>query len=982
MPVTIDLSNLGQNGFIIQGDAADDQLSAVSLAGDVNGDGFDDLIVGATGGDDGGANAGEAYVIFGKAGGFGTIDLTSLAPADGFILQGFFFSAGFSVSSAGDINGDGYDEMIVGAPMHEVNGGPSSGEAFVIYGKASGFGTNVGGRNVIDLATMTAGDGFRLTGDSDDYVGWSVATAGDVNNDGFDDFMVGAIRTQSGGNDAGEAYIIFGKAAAFGTVDLSALAPTDGFSVRGTENFDLAGSSVSTAGDVNGDGYDDIIVGVPRYDVAGLEAGAAFVIFGKASGFANIDIGSLAPADGFAILGQAAFAFAGLSVSSAGDFNGDGFDDVLVGAPLPANNSASGDVYVIFGHAGGFGTLNLQTFSASDGLRITGSSPLGMGDAVSGAGDVNGDGFDDVIVGVKTYDLKAPNAGAAFVILGGAARSGTTQIGSGGPESGFMILGDAANDAAGTSVSRGGDINNDGYADLIVGAPGGDNGGSAAGEAYVIFGSATPGAILGTPGPDNLNGTAYGDDIRGLGGNDRIDGLGGVDWMTGGLGNDTYLVDNSADSVTEAVGEGSDTVSAKVNYTLGAGQEIETLTTYGSATIIAINLTGNEFVNTIVGNNGANTLDGKAGADKMYGHAGNDIFYVDDALDAVIEAGGGGSDWVNANVSYTLAAGLEVELLTTFGSATTNVINLTGNEFANTLVGNAAANILNGKGGADSMWGYAGNDIFYVDNGGDSVTEAVGGGADTVITNVSFALASGQAVEVLRTYGSATTNAADLTGNEFADRLAGNAAANVLDGKGGADVMWGYGGNDTYYVDNSADSVTEAVGGGSDTVRANASFALAAGQEIEQLQTLGSSTTNAIDLTGNEFANTIFGNAAANVLDGKGGADVMYSFAGADAFAFTTALGGGNIDQLIDFQPGTDEMALDDAVFTGLALGPLPAAAFTTGSAAQDADDRIIYNSATGAVLFDVDGVGGQAAVQFATLSPGLAVGVNDFIVI
>jgi Ca2+-binding RTX toxin-like protein len=160
------------------------------------------------------------------------------------------------------------------------------------------------------------------------------------------------------------------------------------------------------------------------------------------------------------------------------------------------------------------------------------------------------------------------------------------------------------------------------------------------------------------------------------------------------------------------------------------------------------------------------------------------------------------------------------------------------------------------------------------------------------------------------------------------------------------------------------------------------SYTQGAGVQVERLSTNDNAGTAAINLTGNELANLVYGNAGANVLDGKGGADVLTGFAGADRFAFTTALGSGNVDVVSDFSVVDDTIVLEDAVFTGLATGALRAGAFNTGSAATQADDRIIYNSATGALLFDLDGLGGAAAVQFATISAKPALTAADFVVV
>jgi Ca2+-binding RTX toxin-like protein len=170
--------------------------------------------------------------------------------------------------------------------------------------------------------------------------------------------------------------------------------------------------------------------------------------------------------------------------------------------------------------------------------------------------------------------------------------------------------------------------------------------------------------------------------------------------------------------------------------------------------------------------------------------------------------------------------------------------------------------------------------------------------------------------------------------------------------------------------------------GTADRAFASASYTLGAAVHVETLSTSNNAGTGAIDLTGNELVNTLFGNAGANILDGKAGADTLAGFGGADQFAFTSALGGGNVDRITDFLSGTDKIALDDAIFTGIGTpGAFNAAAFVTGSAAADGNDRIIYNGATGQLFYDADGTGGIAAVLFATLDGKPALSAGDFIV-
>ena len=504
-PADIDLTMLtASQGFVIQGDAAGDNAGfSVSAAGDVNGDGIDDLIVGAPLGNDGGSDAGEAYIVFGKDSGFGTVDLSTLSIASGLIIRGDTAGdhAGWSVSAAGDVNGDGIADVVVGAPLND-HGGGNAGEAYVVFGKESGFGTLV-----VDLTALPASAGFIIRGDADDdWAGYKVSSAGDVNGDGFDDLIVGAPNGDDGATSAGEAYVVFGKASGFATIDLGTLAASDGFVIQGDAQLDKAGWSVSAAGDVNGDGFDDMIVGAIFGDNGGTDAGEAYVVFGKGTGFGVptggrqvLDLSVLTPSDGFIIQGDSGLDQAGASVSAAGDVNGDGFGDLIVGAIEGDEGGANaGEAYVVFGKASGFGTIDLTTLTAAQGFLIIGDAGNDQaGFSVSAAGDVNGDGFDDVLVGAPFGDNGGVDAGEAYLVFGKESGFGTA---SGGRQvidlatlsfpDGFIIQGDAAGDQFGRSVAAAGDVNNDGFDDLIVGAPMGDDGGSNAGEAYVIFGSA------------------------------------------------------------------------------------------------------------------------------------------------------------------------------------------------------------------------------------------------------------------------------------------------------------------------------------------------------------------------------------------------------------------------------------------------------------------------------------------------------------
>jgi len=407
-------------------------------------------------------------------------------------------------------------------------------------------------------------------------------------------------------------------------------------------------------------------------------------------------------------------------------------------------------------------------------------------------------------------------------------------------------------------------------------------------------------------------------------------------------------------------------------------------------------------------------LDGGTGADVMTGNVGNDIFYVDNAADVVNEAPGGGTDTIFTSVSYTLAAGQEIEYLRNNAGATG--LTLTGNAFDNNIFGGTGNDILRGMAGtdhltgqdgndnldggtgADVMAGGAGDDRYTVDNTLDMVNEAVGGGTDTVFTTVNYTLQAGQEVEYLRNNAGAT--GLTLTGNAFdnniiggtgndtliggagTDHLTGQDGNDNLDGGTGADIMNGGAGNDTYHVDNAADVVGEGSGGGTDTVFATASYTLQTGQEIEFLRNSAGAT--GLALTGNAFDNTIVGGTGNDTLNGGAGNDTLNGGAGLDTYLFNTALNAAtNVDLVVGFSVADDHIQLAQSVFTAAgAPGTLDPTAFVIGAAALDASDRIIYNNGTGALSYDSDGTGANAAVQFATLNPGLALTNNNFQVV
>jgi serralysin len=483
----------------------------------------------------------------------------------------------------------------------------------------------------------------------------------------------------------------------------------------------------------------------------------------------------------------------------------------------------------------------------------------------------------------------------------------------------------------------------------------------------------------GRGGDDYAWGGELADTFIGGSGSDQLFGKGGNDDLTGGADND--LIDGGAGTDTAHIGGALSYLDTVAGWAITSSADG---TDFVQNTEVVVD--GDGHRNLLVRGSGYATLQaaltGASTGDYLRLATGNytgTVNYSVGGLTVIAQPGA-----VQNNLIYATASAFGITVLasggadTITGSANNDALN--GGGGADVLNGGAGADYLDGGGvGAAQLNGGSGDDTIVVD-ADDLVGEAVGGGFDNVAAKVSYVLNAGAEVEILSTTNNAGTAAISLGGNEFGQVLVGNAGNNYLDGGGGVDLFAGLGGNDTYIVD-ADDRVSEGAGGGYDSVAAKTSYVLEVLQEVELLSTTDNGGTSAINLTGNEYGQVLVGNAGANILDGGLGNDILQGLGGNDTFQFTAALGAGNVDTIVDFAAG-DKITLDDAAFAGLTPGALPAGAFVVGTAALDADDRIIYNSATGQLYFDADGVGGAAAVQFATLSGLPVLTAGDFTVI
>jgi Ca2+-binding RTX toxin-like protein len=601
----------GVGGVRINGEKANDYAgSSLTGLGDVNGDGHADIAVGASS---------AVYVLFGPFGNNWQINLNDAAAGIGgykIVASGSEYIYG-SITSAGDVNGDGLGDLLIANYNDPEGGGGYSGAAFVVFGKADG--------GQIDLAQVAAGNGgFKIVGEYGnqygyyygDWAGYSLSAVGDLNADGNDDVLIGARWNDEGGYQAGAAYVVWGKADGL-KVNLDDVANgVGGYKIVGENGDrqrsdgpgDAAGESVAGVGDVNGDAIPDLLIGAPGH-------AASYLVYGKADN-GKINLDDVAQGiGGFKISG------AGSSVASGGDVNGDGRTDYLIGA--------SGTSYVVFGSA------NPSHVSLTDVAAGNGGYRLDFGGAPIRAGDLNGDGRDDQLV----LNFNYPRSVLSGVVYG---KGSGVPVGVGdltGGTAGFAVTNEYSEWMR--AMAPAGDVDADGIPDFLVSTAGPSN----VGVTYVVLGK----DAAHVRGDDWLEGGAGSDDLSGGWGDDTLDPGVGVDAANGGPGTDTLRVDwsgvapKSAEDgiviqMSDAGGNPTDDPALAVDRVLSLGLSTGMLVSANQ--IERFDLTGTSADDTLIGGVLGDVLTGSTGNDALRGAAGSDTLSGGDG-DDVLESGTG-----------------------------------------------------------------------------------------------------------------------------------------------------------------------------------------------------------------------------------------------------------------------------------------------------------------------------------------------------
>lgn len=517
----------GSLGFVMEGGVpfGERVTPVTAVLGDVNGDGIDDIAVGLNRSVGASSAVGSTYVIFGRGPGdptpFGSsFGLFQVNGSNGFRIDGESandFAA--SVAGGGDLNGDGINDILIGARGAQPGGLPDAGTVYVLFGRDDSVEPFPA---VSSLDMVEPSQGFRIDGQRGDRLA-GATFIGDVNGDGVDDIAVGRPGEDVGRyGDAGIVYIIFGRRASTGEMfpqsfELDDLEPGQGFRLFGYDQYDRAGTFVASAGDINGDGVNDMLVGAPGVDrqiaYGASDQGAVYVVFGK-NGAAgqffpdSMELETLDPTDGFEIIGEGSRTGLGRAGAAAGDVNNDGFDDIVIGARNDGPRGSTdrpGIAYVIFGRDGLAEPfperLDLLDLTREQGFRMFGVTDGDLaGEAVGGGSDIDGDGVDDIVVSASEATAgDRVQAGEAYVVYGrdttaGACFPVTMQLAQLDGRSGFTFRGITAGDRAGAPARFGADMNADGAPDIFMGSEVFDpSSPTVVDQTYLVYGRQAPG---------------------------------------------------------------------------------------------------------------------------------------------------------------------------------------------------------------------------------------------------------------------------------------------------------------------------------------------------------------------------------------------------------------------------------------------------------------------------------------------------------
>ena len=753
-------------------------VRGVDGVGDVNGDGFDDLLVSVWTQGSGPLQPDSVYLVFGSADGPGLeLALDGMNGVNGarLVLSGGS-DFGPLVRGAGDVNGDGYADLLVGEFEASLDGGRvSAGQAWLVYGHAGPFAATIA------LDTLPATEVARVEGDGGSArLGRGASSAGDVNGDGLDDFLLAQSNTDDGvlANTA-LGMLVFGQRDGLPAVTRSdQLDGSIGFRMIPPPDGPYFDADVSSAGDFNGDGHADLLVSALPQNLGLATQPVSFVIFGGVDGFTpTLDLNTLNGSNGFALVtdNQLLTDSTDLDISSAGDINGDGFDDLVIGAPnlSAAGENDAGMAFVIFGRDGvSPADLDLADLNGANGFRIRGYKPGGRaGSGVAGVGDINGDGYDDLAISSSPPSAEREER---YILFGGPAFDAAVDLVTFDGARGLTLFGDPrAVFPAPFDLRGAGDLNGDGFDDLVY-------------EAYAIGSPVVAGVLygrdfngtatqVGGAGAETLDGTVGADVLVGGNGNDLLDGLGGGDALAGGAGDDVLIF--AADARRLAGDAGVDTLRVvDVNATLDLTGDI------------ARRLFGFERIDLASASNHL-VLDQRALVNLS---DTSNFLQVSGASGASVQASGA---WLDAGAVF--ANGVDYQRYVQ-GEAELRVAQALDRSGI-TVVGQ----LLDGRIGQLALTGGAGDDSFLIDDAQDSVQEAPGGGTDTVRSSVSFTLPA--EVEILRLVG---LDAIDGTGGAGAQQLFGNVGNNRLDGGAGSDALHGGFGDDVLVFDG-ADSLVD-----------------------------------------------------------------------------------------------------------------------------------------------------------------------------